>query len=64
MHEKLVKDTENGEFKVEASKFWKLLNQCRRKNKRSYDWLVKAGRQYQEAVFELVKKILDDEKLL
>ena len=62
LHEEIMKDTESGEFEPEECDYWRILERCRRKNKRSYDWLVKSGSQYQEAVFMMIKRMIKDEE--
>ena len=63
LHEEIMKDTSSGKFEAEESEFWRLLDKCRIKNKRSYDWLIKAGKEYQEAIFSLVKRMIEEEDL-
>ena len=62
LHEELMKDTQTGLFDVEEDDFWETLQKCKNKNKRSYDWITKAGTEYQEAMMMMIKRMIKDEE--
>jgi RNA polymerase-binding transcription factor DksA len=43
--------------------FWRTLDRLKLKNKKSYNFIVKSGDKYKEAVFGLCRRVLDDEEI-
>ena len=62
LHGELMKDTEAGLFEAEEEDFWETIQKCKTKNKRSYDWITKAGTKYQEAMMMMIKKMIKYEE--
>ena len=61
LHKEPMKDTTSGELKVEGSIFWDIIDKCRTKNKRSYNWPVRSGRDYNKTFLMIIKKMIKEE---
>ena len=61
----LVKDLlnlEGGSFEASKNTFKEMVNKFKRSNKRNYDFLTKAGKVFQDAVFKLCQKMFAKEE--
>ena len=63
LHEERMKERLDEGFKVEKDAFAKVIEKFKKNNKRNYDFLVKASIEYQEAFYELCKRIIEDESV-
>ena len=58
------KDERKGEgFIVEKEVFEKVIKKFKSNNKRGYDFLIKASKEYQDGIYSLCKRIIEDEIL-
>ena len=57
---RMLEDT-NGEFEIEEDEFKDVVEVFKRKDTKSYDFLVKSGKKYQEAIGHLVMKLIKTE---
>ena len=60
--DEIMKDLE-GDFVVTENSFEEVMSTLNRKNKRSYDFIVKADNSYKMAIFGLCKRILEKEEI-
>ena len=56
-------DHENDHEELNEEEYWTALERLKLKNKRSYDFIVKSGDQYKEAIFGLCKRVIDKEEI-
>jgi hypothetical protein len=55
--------SEEGNFEVTEETFEFVMNNMERKNKRSYNFIVKTGNKYKRVVFKMCKRILEKEEI-
>ena len=48
---------------MEDDDYWDLLDRLKAKNKRSYDFIVKSGQKFKEAILILVKRVINTEEI-
>ena len=60
LHEERMASSGKG-FEVNKELFNKVIERFRRNNKRNYDFLVRTGEKFKEAVFRLTKRMLEEE---
>ena len=58
----IINDNE-GDYKVKDEDYWDLLDRLKAKNKRSYDFIVKSGQKFKEAILKLVKRVINMEEI-
>ena len=58
-----IMKSNDGEFVVSEESFEEVMSDLERKNKRSYDFIVKADKSYKIAIFGLCKRILEKEEI-
>ena len=58
---RMLEDTKD-EFEIEEDEFKDVVEVFKRKDTKSYDFLVRSGRRYQEAMGHLVMKMIKTEK--
>ena len=63
LHDILMKDVMSGKFKMTEKDYWQQVTKFKRKGKRSYDFLVKAGPRFQTAIYKLTDRILSKEEI-
>ena len=61
LHELRMKEDTKNEFMVDEEEYKDVVNKFKRKDTKSYDFLVKAGEKYQEAVGKFVKRMIEEE---
>ena len=47
------------DYEVKEEDYWDLLERLKVKNKRSYDFIVKSGQKFKEAILKLVKRVIN-----
>ena len=63
LHDKRMKDKLGaGSFTVKNEDFYRVIKKFKDKGKQSYDFIVKAGPDFKEAVFRLCKRIIENEE--
>jgi hypothetical protein len=63
LHEKRMQDKiGKGNFRVEKDDFDKVVKKFEVKRKHSYDFLVKAGPDFKQAVFKLCQRMIENEE--
>ena len=61
LHEERMNERLNEGFTGEKDVFAKVIEKSKKNNKRSYDFLIKASHEYQDALYGLCKRIIEDE---
>jgi hypothetical protein len=59
---KEILNEEDGEFKTEKETFDKLISKFKKSGKRNYDFITKAGGEFQTAVFKFCRRMITEEK--
>ena len=62
VHEKRMIEEDDEQIDVTKEDFDELLKRLRRKNKRSYDFLMKSGTGFQSCVLKLCQRLIKTEK--
>ena len=63
LHKRMMENNTSGDFVLTQEGYWHLVDKFRRKDKRSYDFLIKAGGKFQAAVFKLCARIINGEEV-
>ena len=61
VHNKVMDEQINSETNVTKDQFEDVVKQLKDRNKRSYDFLTKAGAEFQDSIFKLCKRMIADE---
>ena len=61
LHELRMEDDNDIGFEIEECDFDEVLEKFKSKSTKSYDFLLKAGKNYQEVMFQLCKRMIDGE---
>ena len=61
MHNNIMEEENVSETNVTRDQFEEIVKQIKERNKRSYDFLTKAGPHFQDSVFKLCKRMIKDE---
>ena len=61
LHEERMSESPGEGFTIEKESFEKVLDKFKKNYKRSYDFLIKASKEFQEALFALCRRIIEDE---
>ena len=59
----IMNDKTGETFEVTVEEFEKVLAKFETKDTNTYDFLIKAGSKYKEAMFQLIKRIIDNEEI-
>ena len=59
----LFKKEDEDDDELDEDDYWRILDKLKVKNKKSYNFIVKSGDAYKEAVFGLCKRVLDKEEI-
>ena len=61
VHDERMKEVETEDDDVTIEDFEEVLSKIEKKNKRSYDFLIRTGEGFKESIFQLCKRIIRDE---
>ena len=62
LHEKRMEDTDSEGFELSKRDFVEVVNKFEKKKTNSYDFLIKAGKQYKESVYKVCKSMIEREE--
>ena len=60
---KLMKDTTGEGFKVTWNDFTEVLEKFKKKDTKTYDFLINSGARYHQAIFKLCQRVIDNEEV-
>ena len=63
MHKLRMLEDNTNEFEIEKDEFDDVLKHFSKKDTKSYDFLLKAGESYKEAMFKLCRRMIKEEQL-
>ena len=61
LHDSRMEEISEENFEITEQDFEKVLKKFQRKNKRGYDFLVRAGKEFKKPVYRLCKRMIEDE---
>ena len=64
VHEQRMKDESPDNFEITKKKFDDAVDELARKNKRSYDFITKAGKGLKDTLFRLIRRMIEEEVFL